>query len=51
MVDSLTEAKLFANIAASWMEDHGVDDSVFVDYFGAGQSNYTMQDGEFTVCS
>ena len=50
-VGSLTEAKLFANITASWIENHGVEDPIFVAYFGAGQNNYTIQDVRFTVCS
>jgi hypothetical protein len=50
-VDSLPEAQLLARIAAGWIEDYGVQDSVFVAYFGAGQNNYTIQHELFTVCS
>jgi hypothetical protein len=50
-IDSLSEAKLFASLASSWIEYAGVHNSVFADYFGATQNNYTVQDGRFKVCS
>jgi hypothetical protein len=50
-VDSFSEADLFAKIAASWIVSHGTRDQLFVDYFGAGQNNYTMQHQQFKVCS